>query len=210
MTRFLLAPTCLIALGFSSCSDEAANRLVEIELPETAREFRITESSADRFRMRVRETPSVEAPSGNPMLKYDTPAGWTAAPATSMREANFTFGPNNEGEIYLARLSGAGGGMLANVNRWRSQMGADPLTQEQVDALPTRPLFGQPATFVSVDGSFSPGMGSTRSFPDYRLMGLILASDQGAVFVKMTGPKALVEQNAAAFDQFVGSLDIQH
>lgn len=210
MTRFLLAPASAIAFCLSSCSDEASTRLVEIELPETAREFRVTETSAERFRMRQRETPAAEAPSGNPSLKFDTPAGWTAAPATSMREVNFTFGPNNEGEIYLARLSGAGGGMLANVNRWRSQMGGEPLTQEQVDALPTRPLFGQPATFVSVDGSFSPGMGSNQSFPDYRLMGLILASDTGAVFVKMTGPKALVEQNAAAFDQFVGSLDIQH
>ncbi len=210
MTRFPLAPLALLTLSLSSCSDEASTRLVEIELPESAREFRITETSMDRFRMRPRETPATETPAGTPRLIFDTPAGWTAAPTTSMREVNFTLGANAEGEIYLARLSGAGGGLLANVNRWRSQMGAEPLTQEQVDALPKRPLFGQPATFVSVDGAFSPGMGSNQSFPDYRLMGLILASDAGAVFVKMTGPKALVEQNAAAFDQFVGSLDIQH
>jgi hypothetical protein len=108
----------------------------------------------------------------------------------------------------VARLPGAGGGLAANVNRWRGQMAAAPLTEEEVAALPTRPLFGQPARFVSVDGSFSPGMGSDQTFPDYRLMGLILAGEAGAVFVKMTGPKALVEQNSAAFDQFITSLTV--
>lgn len=209
MTRLSPAPLALLALALASCSKEEASRLVEIELPESAREFRITETSMQRFRMRPRETPA-EAPAGVPKLVHDTPEGWTAAPTTSMREVNFTFGPAGEGEVYLTRLTGAGGGMVANVNRWRSQMGAAALSPEEVEALPRRPLFGQPATFVSVDGTFSPGMGSSQTFPDYRLMGVILASDKGAVFVKMTGPKALVEQNAAAFDQFVGSLDIQH
>lgn len=126
-----------------------------------------------------------------------------------MRVINFSLGENGEGECYVARLPGAGGGLLANVNRWRAQMGVEPLTEEQVDALPTKPLFGQPARYMTVDGSFTPGMGSTDTFPNYRLLGLILASDAGAVFVKMTGPKDLVIKNEAAFDQFTQSIDVK-
>jgi len=129
-------------------------------------------------------------------------------PTTMMRDINLVFGENGEGECYLAKLPGAGGGLVANVNRWRGQMGADPLTPDQVAELPKKPLFGQPATFVSVDGDFSPGMGSTEVREDYRLLGLILSSDAGAVFVKMTGPRELVVANEEKFDRFVASIDV--
>jgi hypothetical protein len=124
-----------------------------------------------------------------------------------MRDVNFSFGENGEGECYVARLPGAGGGLSANVNRWRKQMGADPLSDEEVFALPKKKLFGQPATFMSVDGDFT-GMGASGAQKDYRLLGVILSADTGAIFVKMTGPRKLVEANAAQFDEFVSSLNV--
>ena len=99
--------------------------------------------------------------------------------------------------------------MAANVNRWRGQFDADPLTEEEIAALPKMALFKQPATLVEVDGPFAPGMGSTDTFENYSLRGLILASSSGAVFVKMTGPKELVAANSEAFNQFVASLDVK-
>ena len=200
----------LVALILASCGGEDTPGLVERSLSESEKSFRIVETSMDRFRYSSQpSTESAEASGGaSEGLVYDTPEGWTEKPGSTMRDINFTFGPKGEGECYVARLPGAGGGLAANVNRWRGQMAAAPLTEEEVAALPTRPLFGQPARFVSVDGSFSPGMGSDQSFPDYRLMGLIVSVDAGAVFVKMTGPKALVEQNSAAFDQFINSLTV--
>ena len=107
----------------------------------------------------------------------------------------------------MTRLPGAGGGLDANVNRWRNQMGAEPLSSEEIAALPKKPLFGQEATFIQVDGNFG-GMGGGAAKENYRLLGLILSSDVGAVFVKMTGPKELVEANTAGFDQFTSSLDV--
>jgi len=200
----------LVALILGSCGGEDTPGLVERSLSESEKSFRIVETSMDRFRYSSQPPgESAEASGGAPEgLVYDTPEGWTEKPGSTMRDINFIFGPKGEGECYVARLPGAGGGLAANVNRWRGQMAAAPLTEEEVAALPTRPLFGQPARFVSVDGSFSPGMGSDQSFPDYRLMGLIVSVDAGAVFVKMTGPKALVEQNSAAFDQFINSLTV--
>lgn len=200
----------LVALLLASCGGEDTPGLIERPLSDSEKSFRLVETSMDRFRYSTKPSEESGEASGGAVagLVYDTPEGWTEKPGSMMRDINFTFGPNGEGECYVARLPGAGGGLAANVNRWRAQMAAAPLTEEEVAALPTRPLFGQPARFVSVDGSFSPGMGNDQTFPDYRLMGLILAGEAGAVFVKMTGPKALVEQNSAAFDQFVTSLTV--
>src|SRR5690606_19513113 len=118
-----------------------------------------------RFRYQTRPAAASESPAPRGLI-YDTPEGWTEKPGSPMRDVNFTFGEKGEGECYVARLPGAGGGLAANVNRWRAQMGTEPLTDEQVAALPTRSLFGQPARFVAVDGAFSPGMGSNETFPD--------------------------------------------
>lgn len=202
----------LFTLLLTACGGEDTPGLIERPLSDSEKEFRLVETSMERFRYSSRsDAGSHEGHDHGPSatgLIHDTPEGWTEKPGSPMRDVNLTFGPNGEGECYVARLPGAGGGLAANVNRWRAQMGAAPLSDEEVEALPTRPLFGQPARFISVDGTFSPGMGSNETFPDYRLVGLILAGDAGAVFVKMTGPKALVEQNGAAFDQFVSSLDV--
>jgi len=208
---FLLAvPALLLLVG---CGDsEITPALIERSLSDSEKNFKIAESSTERFRYQT--SPSVGGTSaaaentGGPKLVYDTPEGWTEKPGSAMRDINFSIGENAEAECYVARLPGVGGGLLANVNRWRSQMGAEPLTGEQVAALPTKTLFGQQASFVAIDGNYTPGMGSTDTFENYRLLGLILASDAGAVFVKMTGPKDLITKNEAAFDQFTQSIDV--
>jgi hypothetical protein len=38
------------------------------------------------------------------------------------------------------------------------------------------------------------------------MLGLIHSTNQATIFVKLTGPKALVEQNTAAFDTFCQSI----
>lgn len=206
----LAVPALLLLVG---CGEqETTPGLIERPLSESEKSFKIAESSTERFRYQT--TPAAGSAgaagenTGGPRLTYDTPEGWTEKPGSTMRDINFSIGEKGEAECYVARLPGAGGGLLANVNRWRSQMGADPLTEEQVAALPTKPLFGQQASFVAVDGNYTPGMGSSETFQNYRLLGLILASDAGAVFVKMTGPKDLVTKNEAAFDQFTQSIDV--
>ena len=52
-------------------------------------------------------------------------------------------------------------------------------------------------------------MGAAAALKDYRLLGLIMPTPSLTFFVKMTGPKALVEANAVAFDQFVQSVSLR-
>lgn len=198
----------LFALLLPACGDSGTG-LVERDLSDSELALRIVPTSMERFRYSSAPSKAATADDAKPAgLVHETPEGWTEAPGSPMRDLSFTFGEKGEGECYVARLPGSGGGLAANVNRWRAQMGAAPLSDEEIAALPVKPLFHQPARFVSVDGTFSPGMGSTETFENYRLLGVILSSEAGAVFVKMTGPKELVEKHSEAFDRFVGSLDV--
>lgn len=212
MKCFVIVPVLALVLLVSSCGDSGVSgpNIVVRELPESQQSFRLVDSSAERFRYQRRDEVAESSPqtSSSPQLIFTTPDGWKEQAGSMMRDVNLAFGDNDEGECYVARLPGAGGGLLANVNRWRGQMGADPLTETEVYSLPTKALFGQPATFVDLEGNFSPGMGSSEVKEDYRMLGLILASDAGAVFVKMTGPAPLVAQNLEGFDLFTSSLDV--
>ena len=215
MTRNILINSSIFtaALFFVSC-EKSEKEIFVRDLAEEERDLKLVETSAQRFRFSAtansgdhegHQHGSAEA--GTPKLVHDTPEGWSEKPAAMMRDINLTFGKNGEGECYLSRLPGAGGGLAPNVNRWRKQMGADELSTEQIAALPKKKLFGQPATLVKVDGNFG-GMSGTEGKKDYRLLGLILSNDAGAVFVKMIGPRKLVEENEKKFDVFVSSLNV--
>ena len=103
-------------------------------------------------------------------------------------------------------MPGGAGGMAANLNRWRTQMGATTaLTDDEISKLPKKPLLGADSPYLVIDGDFK-SVGAEAAKTGYRLLGLIQAAPELTIFVKMTGPKALVEQNTAAFESFVASI----
>jgi len=147
-------------------------------------------------------------PNFRELLTWKAPEGWTesATPDPSgMRMLDLRFGPNQEGECYISLMPGPAGGLEANVNRWRTQMGQAPYTADEISKLSKKPFFNRDATFVAFDGDFK-GFGAEQARTGYRLLGLIHSADQATIFVKLTGPKALVDQNAAAFDTFCQSI----
>lgn len=161
--------------------------------------------SSTRFYDDAEEKP--RQPNFRDLLTWTVPPGWTEVPpdAAGMRLVNLTFGPNQEGECYISLMPGSAGGLEANVNRWRTQMGQPPYTEEEIAKLGKKPFFNREATFVAFDGDFK-GFGAEQAKTGYRLLGLIHSAEQATIFVKLTGPKALVEENAAAFDAFCQSI----
>ena len=146
-------------------------------------------------------------PKENPLV-WKSPEGWKEGRASQMRLIDFKFGPADEGECYLSAMPGPAGGLVANINRWRTQMGQPPLTDAEIDKLPRKPLMGGESHFVVVDGAFK-GMGAESAKTGYRLLGLIQQAPELTIFVKMTGPKDLVDQNTAAFDAFCASVQFR-
>ncbi len=217
----------VLCLSLSSCSDAGSSEISakrDISKFERDRAIDVEMTDKERFRfaaMRLPDTPttipanppgtgSSEEPAGvaGAKLKWDTPEGWSEAPASSMRDVNLSFGPDGIGECYVARLPGAAGGLESNINRWRKQMGQADLSAEEIAALPKVDIFGVPASLVSIDGSFT-GMGGSATIDDARMLGAVLMTPNGALFVKMTGPKDLVVANRKAFEDFTASLSLE-
>lgn len=140
---------------------------------------------------------------------FTRPAKWESVEVTSpMRKAQlkvsgaegksadvvfFDFGPS----------AGAAGGVKANVDRWLRQF--DP-TDKQPKVEETT-IGKTKVTFVQTEGTYHSGMpgGPLTPMPGYALMGAIMQSDDGDVFVKMTGPKEVVNASIADFKKMIES-----
>jgi hypothetical protein len=135
---------------------------------------------------------------------FERPAEWKwEVPASSMRKAQLGV-PG--GEAGLAEVTffhfgpGEGGGLQANVDRWFAQFGNSNTAQREVA------LDGTRVVFVEAQGTFQSGMpgGPTTPLENHALRGAILEDPQdGDVFVKMTGPAAVVLDAASSFDGMV-------
>ncbi len=136
---------------------------------------------------------------GKGPLEWQVPEGWTPVEGSQMRMANFRFGEQQEGECYLAHLDGSGGGLAANVNRWRSQLGLKEIGEGAVAALPVIEMLGGGAALVDISGTYT-GMRDKTPKPGSRLLGAILSLGEYSLFVKMIGPAEIV---AAEQDNFL-------
>lgn len=214
--RFLsmtfLQPSCALlacSLLMTSCDRLQEREAIteSREVSEYAAKPHVDIPSSTRFYDDAKEQPQ-QRPNFRDLLTWTVPEGWTESTKPDpmgMRLLDLRFGPNQEGECYISLMPGPAGGLEANVNRWRTQMGQTPYTADEIAKLPKKPFFNRDATFVAFDGDFK-GFGAEAAKTGYRMLGLIHSADQATIFVKLTGPKALVEQNAAAFDAFCQSI----
>jgi hypothetical protein len=141
---------------------------------------------------------------------FTRPATWEWVEVTSaMRKAQLrvtdTDSKASAEAIFYYFGPGDGGGTKANVDRWLGQF-QEP--REKVNAKVEEVTVGRTKiTYVQAEGTYSSGMpgGPTTPMADYALLGAILESDQGSVFVRMTGPKGLVKSSVADFKKMIES-----
>ena len=195
----------------SACSGPADRT----EITETAQrsEYRPEDqsnaTSERRFGSSKSSTPVSQASAESQAEKpfhYDVPAGWTELPPTRFRNPNFAVGLDGDMECYISVLSGDGGGILINANRWRGQFNVDPYTEEEADNLPGVTIMGHSAKVLNFVGEFK-GMGATEAKANYRLIGAIIQAPDSLITIKMTGPadKVLLQLN-----QFASLIDSLH
>ncbi|MFT4709192.1 MAG: hypothetical protein ACI9D0_001541 [Bacteroidia bacterium] len=169
-------------------------------------------SSAERFGYQTAPTQhsaddghdhGAEAPAADPFT-WVMPKGWIELPKAQFRDINLQPAGDSELQCYMTILPGGGGSMGANLNRWRGQLGLEPLEESEFNTLPTTVLFRGLANVVQLDGTFT-GMGGEPR-PNYSMVGVILQTPQFTVTLKLTGPKDKVLAERANFDAFYGSL----
>ena len=126
------------------------------------------------------------------------PAGWSVGPDNAMRKATWIVsGPNgSKAEIAVTVFPGTVGGLTANVNRWRGQIGLPPAGSDEIaasaKAVKVGGLDSQRFVMVSADGQKS--------------VDAVMTSKDGATwFFKMNGETAAVEANGAAFVAFLSA-----
>lgn len=137
-----------------------------------------------------------------PQLTWKLPAGWEEQTPGEMRVASFSVKDQNgkQADVSVIPLPGAAGGELANVNRWRGQVGLKPVPEDELKKLAQKVEVGaQPAEFYEQSGK-SPGSGD-----DSRILAVILHREGMAWFFKMTGDDRLVEEQKPAFVEFLKS-----
>lgn len=133
-------------------------------------------------------------------FSFERPQGWQwIVPSSPMRKAQLAVASGDAAaEVTFFHFgAGQGGGVQANVDRWFGQF-QDATTGQERETSSATPL-----TIVRARGTFQSGMpgGPTTPMTGYALLGAILESPEGDVFVKMTGPAATVD---AANDAFLG------
>ena len=154
--------------------------------------------AADSSKMQV--LPGMaEAAQAAPEFTYTVPEGWEEFPPQSVRKANFRVGgESGSAEIAVTVFPGDVGGMLANVNRWRSQIGLEAINQEGIRAV-ARPftISNHGAMLVNLQG------------PEQSILGGILSFHGSTWFFKMQGATGTVAEQAEALEVFLSSVQIE-
>lgn len=150
---------------------------------------------------------SAEQPAGSVKVgafTFAVPEGWkSVTPSSSMRKAQLEIaqGPDKAEVTFFQFGAGQGGSVAENVARWFAQFpgSEDKRKTETVQAGSVK------ITYATTEGTFSSGMpgGPTTPMTGYALCGAILESADGNVFIKMTGPTAIVKSSTETFKKMV-------
>jgi len=155
---------------------------------------------------------AAEAPKTFPVgeFTFTRPANWEWVPATSqMRKAELKVESKDKKEkaevIFFHFGESNGGGTQANVDRWLGQF-KEP--REKINSkVDTAKINGRTVTFVQAEGTYMSGMpgGPKTPQPNAMLLGAIVESEKGNVFVRMTGPAAVVKEAQGEFKKMIES-----
>src|SRR5439155_19010027 len=141
---------------------------------------------------------------------FTRPANWEWVPSSSpMRKAELKVESKDKSEkaevSFVHFGESNGGGAQANVDRWLSQF-KEP--REKLNSkVDTAKINDRTVTFVQAEGTYMSGMpgGPKTPQPNTMLLGAILESAKGNVFVRMTGPARLVKEAQAEFKKMIES-----
>ena len=100
--------------------------------------------------------------------------------------------------VNVSASTGDGGGLLANVNRWRvQQLQLPPATERDLAGLPTEEIAGGKVTFLELTGK------DARSGQPARIVGVVVPNGGQTWIYKLMGDPKLVESQKDAFMNFV-------
>ena len=143
------------------------------------------------------------ASSGQPKPSWEVPSGWKEVPGGQFLVAKFLLAgaANAQAAVNVSMSPGDGGGMLANLNRWRTQLSLQPVAEADL-AKEVQPLElpGAKASLADVTGK------DAKNGQPARLLAVVLPRSGETWFYKLMGDAQLVQQEKDAFVKFVQSV----
>ena len=128
--------------------------------------------------------------------QWTPPATWQEAKPGPMQLARFSA--DDEGgrraEVTVVPLPGDAGGTLANVNRWRSQLGLDPVTEADLPKL---------RVALEVPGTQAMAVDLVATNAARRMIAAAVAVGNHTWFYKLVGDETVVAREKAGFLAFV-------
>lgn len=133
---------------------------------------------------------------------------WVELPAGGMRAAQLKVAGEKDkevAEVVFFHFPGGGGGVQANVDRWLAQF-QEPKDQIKSKVETVKTDKGS-VTYVQAEGTYMSGMpgGPKTPIPNAMLQGAIVQSGEENVFIRMTGPAAVVKPSQESFKKMAES-----
>jgi hypothetical protein len=134
--------------------------------------------------------------------KWSAPANWTESTPGPMVKKSFSIAgeAGQKAAVTISVLAGEGGGVLANVNRWRGQLSLPPIAEDGLAKITESPESpGGKSTLVDFTGTDAAGQPT-------RMVAVSVAHGGQTWFYKLTGAGAVVGREKDAFVKFVQSV----
>ena len=184
-----------LLLSFVGCAEEAPVSTPPTLTAETAQE--IEEAKA------VEEEPTVADGERQEFdgLEFVVPSSWKKVELSQMQMGIITarFQMPDAGPGVTLTLSRSGGGVEANLNRWKGQFSNK--SREDVESVT---IAGVESTLIDQEGKFAGGFGKPAA-DGWRMLGAIVPLPDQGYFIKLTGPAAEVEAVEEDFRAFIKS-----
>ncbi len=171
--------------------------LKSFSLPEAAK---LAQAMAASQRSQMSGAEPAPEPVERPKLpEWEVPPSWKSQPPPNeMVLASFALADAEGGkaDLTVTVLGGASGGLLANVNRWRGQIGLAPVAEAELTSL-ARPLDEKAGSATLVD------MTGERNGQKARIIGAVVPKGNRTWYYKILGSERVAEQEKAAFLKFI-------
>lgn len=188
MSRILLLiPSALLGLAsLNSCSEEKI------------RTYKIaTDSTADVPAV----APTLPSPDNSAKsVTWEAPGDWKEETPGQFQTALFRVGTS--GRVSVSRLPGDGGGIPANINRWRRQMGLDALSDKDIVGQPLKVTGGENEMLLfNLVPKDAPADSDA-------ILAAILPLKSESWYFKFNGPAGQMNPNGRAFMKFLMSVRV--
>lgn len=185
-----LAAVLALLAGAAACDRDEVTHFRVAKAPAAAQPLAVPAGMAG-------DVPPPPRPTGS-TLRWTLPKGWTEESGGAMRFATFKVPVKGTVDASVVVLPGPAGGELANVNRWRGQIGLGGLDEAGLAA--ARKVLGTKAGALRVYDFASDGS------PRKRLLAGLTEAAGSTWFVKMTGDADAVGAARDDFMKLLGSL----